>query len=75
MDDNNKNASQTTLHNHESSESPEIQWSRIRARLRGELGEATFNSWFKSLELHKTSKHQVTLRVSTRFIRSWIESH
>ncbi len=51
------------------------QWHRIRARLRGELGDATFNSWFKMLEVSGTQKGRVTLHVPTRFVRSWIEAH
>ena len=31
------------------------QWERVRSRLRAELGEATFNSWFRHLEILKTT--------------------
>lgn len=53
----------------------ETQWHRVRSRLRAELGEATFNSWFKLLDVEYVSPQQVTLKVPTRFIRSWIETH
>ena len=51
------------------------QWSRVRSRLRAELGEATFNSWFKLLEVAGAQRGRVTLRVPTGFVRSWIEAH
>lgn len=51
------------------------QWQRVRARLRGELGEATFNSWFKQIELIGISENRVLLAVPTRFIRNWLMSH
>ena len=51
------------------------QWNRVRSRLRAELGEATFSSWFKSLEVSGAQRGRVTLRVPTRFVRSWIEAH
>ena len=51
------------------------QWGRVRSRLRAELGEATFNSWFKQLEVCGAQRGRVTLRVPTGFVRSWIEAH
>lgn len=58
-------------------ESPvlEMQWHRVKSRLRAELGEATFNSWFKLLTVQGTSRGRVMLQVPTRFVRSWIEAH
>jgi chromosomal replication initiator protein len=53
----------------------ENQWHRVRSRLRAELGEATFNSWFKLLDVEYVSPQKVTLKVPTRFVRSWIETH
>ena len=53
----------------------ETQWHRVRSRLRAELGEATFNSWFKLLEVRSAQKGRVVLQVPTRFVRSWIEAH
>ena len=51
------------------------QWHKVRSRLRAELGEATFNSWFKLLEVAGAQKGRVILHVPTRFVRSWIEAH
>ena len=50
-------------------------WDRIRARLRAELGEATFASWLAPLTLVQVDGEQVTLGVGTRFLRDWIASH
>lgn len=51
------------------------QWRRVRSRLQAELGEATFNSWFKQVELVGADDGRVALTVPTRFIRNWIASH
>jgi chromosomal replication initiator protein len=51
------------------------QWQRVRARLLAELGEATFNSWFKQIELIGLGDGRVILAVPTRFIRNWLQSH
>nr|WP_246176661.1 chromosomal replication initiator protein DnaA [Parvibaculum sedimenti] len=51
------------------------QWRRVRARLHAELGEATFNSWFKQIELVGVGDGRVMLAVPTRFIRNWLLSH
>ncbi|MEN6541307.1 chromosomal replication initiator protein DnaA [Parvibaculum sp.] len=51
------------------------QWRRVRARLHAELGEATFNSWFKQIELLGVGDGRVMLAVPTRFIRNWLLSH
>ncbi|MCE9648227.1 MAG: chromosomal replication initiator protein DnaA [Parvibaculum sp.] len=51
------------------------QWRRVRARLLAELGEATFNSWFKQIELIGLGDGRITLAVTTRFIRNWLQSH
>ena len=60
---------------HEVPETVATQWHRVRSRLRAELGEATFNSWFKSLEVRAARKGVVVLHVPTRFVGSWIEAN
>ncbi|MDA8643244.1 hypothetical protein N9L82_04020, partial [Alphaproteobacteria bacterium] len=59
----------------EAMEALNAQWHKVRSRLRAELGEATFNSWFKLLEVAGAQKGRVILHVPTRFVRSWIEAH
>src|ERR1700704_3706885 len=50
-------------------------WMRIRRRLRAELGEEVFSSWFGCLELDAFSDQDVYLSVPTKFLKSWIQSH
>ncbi len=50
-------------------------WTRASARLRGELGEAVYGSWFGRLELDGVANGVAQLSVPTRFLKSWIQSH
>ncbi|HEV7440689.1 MAG TPA: chromosomal replication initiator protein DnaA [Methylobacterium sp.] len=50
-------------------------WARVKRRLRAELGEDVFASWFARLELEDVSAGIARLTVPTRFLKSWIESH
>jgi chromosomal replication initiator protein len=51
------------------------RWQRIRERLRFELGEDVFSSWFDSMELESVDKGVVRLSVATLFLRKWIQAH
>ena len=50
-------------------------WARVKRRLRAELGEDIFSSWFGRLELESVVDGCAYLTVPTRFLKSWIESH
>jgi chromosomal replication initiator protein len=50
-------------------------WSRVKRRLRAELGEDVFTSWFARLELDLVVEGCAQLTVPTRFLKSWIEAH
>ncbi len=50
-------------------------WARICRRLRAELGEDVFTSWFGRLELDHLAEAIVYLSVPTKFLKSWIQSH
>lgn len=50
-------------------------WGRVRRRLRAELGEDVFSSWFGRLECDGLVAGTARLSVPTRFLKSWIESH
>ncbi|SFK01006.1 chromosomal replication initiator protein DnaA [Methylocapsa palsarum] len=50
-------------------------WTRICRRLRSELGEDVFSSWFGRLELDGIADGSAVLSVPTKFLKSWIESH
>jgi chromosomal replication initiator protein len=51
------------------------RWQRFKNRLRSELGEDVFTSWFARMELDGVEKGAVRLSVPTRFLRNWIQSH
>jgi chromosomal replication initiator protein len=53
----------------------EQQWDQIRARLKAEFGDATFNSWLKPLRMVSQRDATVVLSVPTRFMRDWVKSH
>ncbi len=54
----------------------DLQWRQVQAKIRSELGDATFNSWFKPLSLAaSTVPNQVSLSAPTRFVRDWIKTH
>ncbi len=52
-----------------------LVWDRVQRRLRAELGEDVYTSWFKCLELVQTHEDTVTLSVPTKFLRNWIQQH
>ena len=50
-------------------------WQRVRARLRAEVGEDVFSSWFARMDLDIIDGETVRMSVPTRFLKSWINSH
>src|ERR1700744_1432392 len=50
-------------------------WSRVKKRLRAELGEAIYTSWFARMELESQDSDTARISVPTRFLKSWIQSH
>ena len=58
-----------------SSNSPADAWDRVKRRLRAELGEDVFSSWFGRLDLVEIADETAHLSVPTRFLKSWIENH
>jgi len=50
-------------------------WRRVKDRLRSELGEDVFSSWFGRMEFETMDKGSIRLSVPTRFLRNWIQSH
>ena len=51
------------------------RWSRVRGRLRAEIGDDVYSSWFARMELEALEADTVRLSVPTRFLKSWIQSH
>jgi chromosomal replication initiator protein len=50
-------------------------WTRVRDRLRAEVGDDIYLSWFARMELEGRDGETVRLSVPTRFLKSWIQSH
>jgi chromosomal replication initiator protein len=50
-------------------------WDKLRQRLRAELGEDVFSSWFARMELERVDGDMAHVSVPTRFLKSWIETH
>ncbi len=53
----------------------EDSWRRCCKRLRAELGEDVFSSWFGRLAIDSLEGGRAHFFVPTRFLKSWIESH
>ncbi len=50
-------------------------WNKAKEQLRFKLGEATYNSWIKDLEVKEFTENYVTLSCNTRFIKEWVLSN
>src|SRR5712691_339611 len=50
-------------------------WSRVKERLRAEVGDDVYSSWFARMDLEAIEEGTVRLSVPTRFLKSWIQSH
>jgi chromosomal replication initiator protein len=50
-------------------------WKRAKERLRIEVGEDIYSSWFARMDLERIDGHTAHLSVPTRFLKSWISSH
>ena len=50
-------------------------WEKFCSRLRAELGDAVYGSWFTRLELDKIEDGCAVLSVPTKFLKSWIHAH
>src|SRR5437764_10315098 len=50
-------------------------WTRVKDRLRAEVGDDVYTSWFARMELDGSEGDTVKLSVPTRFLKSWIQSH
>ena len=51
------------------------RWVRVKGRLRAELGEDVYSSWFARVDLEGLDDDTVRMSVPTRFLKSWIQSH
>ena len=51
---------------------PDECWTRVKGRLRAEVGEAVYTSWFARMELEAVEADTAKISVPTRFLKSWI---
>ncbi len=51
------------------------KWQRVSQRLRAELGDDLFTSWFGRMDAEDHSNLRLIVSVPTRFLKSWIENH
>ena len=51
------------------------KWQRIQKRLRAELGEDVFTSWFGRVELESLDDGCLQVSVPTKFLSKWLRSH
>jgi chromosomal replication initiator protein len=49
------------------------EWGRVKMRLKAELGEDVFTSWFNRVDLERYSNGTVHLSVPTRFLKNWLQ--
>jgi chromosomal replication initiator protein len=57
------------------SEEIEVVWGRLRARLKAELGDDVYNSWFPRMELVEVVDSVAHFSVPTKFLKSWVNAH
>ncbi|HZT26611.1 MAG TPA: chromosomal replication initiator protein DnaA [Pseudolabrys sp.] len=50
-------------------------WLKVKERVRAEVGDDVYTSWFARMELEAIEDGSVRLSVPTRFLKSWIQSH
>jgi chromosomal replication initiator protein len=50
-------------------------WTRVKGRLRTNVGEDVYSSWFARMDLESVSEGAAHMSVPTRFLKSWIQSH
>jgi chromosomal replication initiator protein len=51
------------------------RWTKVRGRLKANVGDDIFSSWFARMELESVENDTVRLSVPTRFLKSWVQSH
>jgi chromosomal replication initiator protein len=51
------------------------RWTRVKGRLRADVGDDIFLSWFARMDLERIEESTAYLSVPTRFLKSWIQSH
>jgi len=50
-------------------------WTRIRGRLRDEVGEVEYRTWLRQMKLAGVEGDEAIVLLPTRFLRDWVNSH
>lgn len=50
-------------------------WERVRTRLRAQVGEKVYSSWFTGMKVERLEAGSLVLSLPTRFLCNWIRSH
>ncbi|MGE5478002.1 MAG: DnaA ATPase domain-containing protein, partial [Bacteroidales bacterium] len=53
----------------------DVEWDRIKGRLRDEVGDAAYRSWLRPITLQDARDGAVRLGLPTRFMRDWVATH
>ena len=53
----------------------EAHWTRVCDRLRKEIGDKAFKTWFGEVELGELKAGKLRLYAPTRFVRDWVGRH
>jgi len=51
------------------------EWARVLGRLKKEVGDTAFRSWFRTMTLERVEQGEGTVSVPTRFLRNWVATH
>jgi chromosomal replication initiator protein len=50
-------------------------WNRVLGRMRREVGETAYRSWFGSMTVERIAGGEGVIAVPTRFLRDWVTTH
>ena len=50
-------------------------WGRVLGRMRREVGETAYRSWFGSMTVERIAGGEGVVAVPTRFLRDWVTTH
>src|SRR5580700_988018 len=50
-------------------------WARVLGRLKREVGETAYRSWFRSMTVERVAGGEGVISVPTRFLRNWVATH
>src|SRR5690625_882693 len=63
------------MHSHGAEDQLGSSWTRVRGRMRAEVGDAAFRSWLKPMQLVGLRSNTLRMAVPSRFMRDWINNN